>query len=148
MESQTIGIRRFTAFIDHVRVRRHRFVERRCLLRSKEARTDEMLDLHIQLILKQGQVEIQWKPADLPPDQYRHTDAELIHRGEVENLNQSIIVRSLVILWSFTFRNISQESANIKVRQMEKTKQICNDLHTMEWWDLSVTARSARSSLW
>jgi hypothetical protein len=37
-------------------------------------------------------VEIESHPADLPPDQYRNTDVELINRREVEDLNKSIIV--------------------------------------------------------
>ena len=51
-----------------------------------------MLDLYVQFVLKQGQVEIEPQPAELPPDQYRNTDVELIKRHEVETLNKSIIV--------------------------------------------------------
>ena len=54
-----------------------------------------MLDLYAQLVLKQGQIEVESQAADLPPDQYRNTNVELIHRREVEDLNQSIIVTLL-----------------------------------------------------
>ena len=59
----------------------------------RSARADEVMDLYVQLILKQGQVEIEGHPADISPSQYRNTGVELIHRREVENLNKSIIVR-------------------------------------------------------
>ncbi len=58
----------------------------------KDARIDDVLDLYVQIVLKQGQIEVESHPANLPPDQYRNTDVELIHRREVEDLNKSIIV--------------------------------------------------------
>jgi len=60
--------------------------------RTKDARFDDVLDLYVQIVLKQGQIEVESQPADLPPDQYRSTDVELINRREVEDLNKSIIV--------------------------------------------------------
>ena len=51
-----------------------------------------MLDLYVQIVLRQGQVEFESRPADLSPDQYRNTEMELINRREVEELNKSIIV--------------------------------------------------------
>ncbi|CAF0804624.1 unnamed protein product [Rotaria sordida] len=86
------------------------------LIITKDAHIDDMFDLYVQIVLKQGQVEIESQPADLPPDQYRNTDVELINRHEVENLNKSII-----------------ESANLKIRQMEKTKGVVNELQSMKW---------------
>lgn len=52
-----------------------------------------MLDLYVQFVLKQGQIEVEAQPAELPPSDYRNTNVELIHRREVENLNKSIIVK-------------------------------------------------------
>ncbi|CAF3379261.1 unnamed protein product [Rotaria sp. Silwood1] len=86
------------------------------LITTKDAHIDDMFDLYVQIVLKQGQVEVQSQPADLPPDQYRNTDVELINRHEVEDLNKSII-----------------ESANLKIRQMEKTKGVVNELQSMKW---------------
>ena len=69
-----------------------------------------MLDLYVQFVFKQGQIELEAKPAELPPSEYRNTNAELIHRREVENLNKSIIVNCPILdLLSFSpscsFRN-------------------------------------------
>jgi hypothetical protein len=70
--------------------------------RTKDSRIDDIVDLYVQIVLKQGQVEIESKPADLPPDQYRNTDVELIHRREVEDLNKSIIVYFLHKLFIYS----------------------------------------------
>ncbi|UJR35581.1 hypothetical protein I4U23_028334 [Adineta vaga] len=86
------------------------------LIRTKDDQIDDIIDLYVQIVLKQGQVEIDSKPADLPPNEYRNTDAELIHRREVEDLNKSII-----------------ESANFKIRQMNKSKGVINDITSMSW---------------
>ncbi len=67
----------------------------------KDARFDDILDLYVQIVLKQGQIEADSKPADLPPDQYRNTDVELINRREVEDLNKSIIVYYFIIVFFF-----------------------------------------------
>lgn len=103
----------------------------------KSARTDDMIDLYIQFVLKQGQIELPNQPAELSPSQYRNTNVELIHRREVETLNQAIIVRGLhpssLHLTSLQLGLALQESANLKIRQMEKCKHVCNDLHSMEW---------------
>ena len=71
--------------------------------RTKDARIDDMLDLYVQFVFKQGQVEIESQPAELPPDQYRNTDIELIKRREVEDLNKSIIVGFLFNISVFFF---------------------------------------------
>ncbi|CAF3490775.1 unnamed protein product [Adineta steineri] len=86
------------------------------LITTKDARIDDMVDLYVQIVLKQGQVEIEEKPAENPPNQYRNTDVELIHRREVEDLNESII-----------------ESANYKIRQMEKSKGVINEIQSNTW---------------
>jgi hypothetical protein len=65
--------------------------------RTKDARFDDILDLYVQIVLKQGQIEVESHPADLPPDQYRNTEVELIHRREVEDLNKSIIVNNFIL---------------------------------------------------
>lgn len=66
------------------------------VFRTKDNRFDDLLDLYVQIVLKQGQIEVQAQPADLPPDQYRNTDVELINRREVEELNKSIIVKIIL----------------------------------------------------
>lgn len=66
--------------------------------RTRENRFEDVLDLYIQLVLRQGQVEFEARPADLPPDHYRNTEMELINRREVEELNKSIIVTDRSIL--------------------------------------------------
>ncbi|CAF3932411.1 unnamed protein product [Adineta steineri] len=86
------------------------------LITTKDARIDDMVDLYVQIVLKQGQVEIEEKPAENPPNQYRNTDVELIHRREVEDLNESII-----------------ESANYKIRQMDKSKGVINEIQSNTW---------------
>lgn len=63
--------------------------------RTKDARFDDALDLYVQIVLKQGQIEVQSHPADQPPNEYRNTDVELINRREVEELNKSIIVKKI-----------------------------------------------------
>ena len=60
--------------------------------RTKDARVDDIVDLYVQVVLRQGQVEIEAQPAELAPNEYRNTDDELIHRREIEDLNKSIIV--------------------------------------------------------
>ncbi len=70
--------------------------------RTKDSRIDDIVDLYVQIVLKQGQVEIESKPADFPPDQYRNTDVELIHRREVEDLNKSIIVCFLLKVFIYS----------------------------------------------
>lgn len=59
----------------------------------RNSHTDDLSDLYIQLVLKQGQIEMEPQPADNSPSQYRNTNVELIHRREVESLNKSIVVR-------------------------------------------------------
>ncbi|CAF2528282.1 unnamed protein product [Rotaria sp. Silwood2] len=86
------------------------------LITTKDARIDDTFDLYVQIVLKQGQVETESQPADLPPEQYRNTDVELINRHEVEDLNKSIIA-----------------SGNLKIRQMDKTKGVVNELQSMKW---------------
>lgn len=60
--------------------------------RTRENRFEDVIDLYVQIVLRQGQVEFESRPADLSPDQYRNTEMELINRREVEELNKSIIV--------------------------------------------------------
>ncbi len=55
--------------------------------------------MYVQIVLKQGQIEVESQPADLPPDQYRNTDVELINRREVEDLNKSIIVNNRILIF-------------------------------------------------
>ncbi|CAF1594127.1 unnamed protein product [Rotaria magnacalcarata] len=86
------------------------------LTASKDARIDDTFDLYVQIVLKQGQIEMEAQPADLSPDQYRNTDVELVNRHEIEDLNKAII-----------------ESANLKIRHMEKTKGVVNELQSMKW---------------
>ncbi|CAF0937184.1 unnamed protein product [Adineta ricciae] len=86
------------------------------LITTKDARIDDIVDLYVQIVLRQGQVEIESQPAELAPNEYRNTDAELIHRREIEDLNKSII-----------------ESANFKIRQMDKSKGVINDITSMSW---------------
>ena len=78
-----------------------------------------MLDLYVQFVLKQGQIEVEAQPAELPPSDYRNTNVELIHRREVENLNKSIIVK-------FTTPSFSACSSLIRfflpgIRQLENS---------------------------
>lgn len=62
------------------------------LSRTKDNRVDDIIDLYVQIVLRQGQVEIEPKPADVSPSEYRNTEVELIHRREIEDLNELIIV--------------------------------------------------------
>ena len=76
-----------------------------------------MVDLYIQFVLKQGQIESRTQPADLSPSQHRNTSVELIHRHEVETLNQAIIVnlrrfRFVSIRLTFSFSKGIGESQN------------------------------------
>ncbi len=68
------------------------FIQQNNCFRTRDNRFDDLLDLYVQIVLKQGQIEVESQSADLSPDQYRNTDMELINRREVEDLNKSIIV--------------------------------------------------------
>jgi hypothetical protein len=68
------------------------------LTRTQDTRSDDILDLYAQFVLKQGQIEIRSQSVELSPNQYRNTNVELIHRREVETLNQSIIVRCTMMI--------------------------------------------------
>lgn len=87
--------------------------------RTKDARFEDTLDLYIQIVLKQGQIEVESQPADLPPNQYRNTDVELINRREVEDLNKSIIVKKPNILFVLSYFHLGiskfKNSSNGKI---------------------------------
>ena len=77
-----------------------------------------LLDLYLQLILKQGQIEMDSQPADLPPDEYRNTDAELINQREVEDLNKSIIVIDAIS--PSLFQCFAESFRNLLIRKFDK----------------------------
>jgi hypothetical protein len=109
------------------------FIQQNNCFRTRDNRFDDLLDLYVQIVLKQGQIEVESQSADLSPDQYRNTDMELINRREVEDLNKSIIVNESNSRFQFLNLTFFQESANLKIRQMEKTKGVVNELQSMTW---------------